>query len=245
MSDRTSGRVAALEHQAVDSKAIRLLVGGLAHDFNNLLTAIAGHAAWIESQSVPGSEARESATAILKAAQRAAAIAEKLQGLARKGGQRREPVNLHLTIAEVVSLLRPITNGHIQIEERLDAPCEEVQADPEQMHELFLNLALNARESMPDGGKLTFATTVDECAGAPHLVVSVRDTGVGIPEADRDRIFEPFFSAGKPDGTGLGLTMVAGIVRQHHGRIRLDSELGCGSTFASTCRSPPARHRMS
>ena len=218
-------------------------MGGLAHDFNNLLTAIAGHASLLEAEATPGSEIHESATAILKAAEHASAIAEKLQGIARRGGEETVPVDLHEIIAEVSTLLGPTTNGNIRIVEKLEAPSALTLGDPGQLYQMILNLALNAREAMPDGGSLTFETRVcetvpgpdgEQAAGIelPRLMVAVVDTGSGMSEVDRKRIFKPYYTTRESDaGSGLGLTVVVGIVRKHHGRIDVESEEGRGSAF--------------
>ena len=223
-------RIAQLEQQVAELKAMRLLVGGLAHDFNNLITAIQGHATLITAEVDAGGEAQESAGAILQASEHAAAIAKQLQNLVRRGPAKREPVDLHRTITEVVKLIRPGTNGNIRIAQRLDAATPVTLADPEQMHQMLLNLALNARESMPEGGLLTFETVDETGSGSACLVLTVRDTGCGIPEADRNRIFEPFFTT-RNGGTGLGLAVVAGIVRKHQGDIRVESSARDGSSF--------------
>jgi signal transduction histidine kinase len=226
-------RLAELEREVSELKAVSLLVGGLAHDFNNLLTAIAGHAALLEAEAPPGSEVQESAGAILRAAEHASVLAQKLQGVARRGSSRREPVDLHRIIEEVAGLVRPSRNGRIEIRKEFTAPAAITLADPEQMHQMLLNLALNAREAMPDGGTLSFSTSVQE--GPPtgrRLVLTVRDTGCGVPASDRQRIFEPFFTTRqRSGGTGLGLTVVSGIVKRHNGRIEVDSVEGAGTTF--------------
>ena len=237
MAERTQfldnrNRLAELEREVSELKAVSLLVGGLAHDFNNLLTAIAGHAALLEAEALPGSEVQESAGAILRAAEHASVLAQKLQGVARRGTSRREPVDLHRTIEEVAALVRPSRSGRIEIRKEFAAPAAITLADPEQMHQMLLNLALNAREAMPDGGVLTFSTSVQEGPSGRRLVLAVRDTGCGMPPSDRQRIFEPFFTTRqRGGGTGLGLTVVSGIVKRHNGRIEVDSIEGAGSTF--------------
>ena len=170
-----TGRISELERQLAEWETVRLLVGGLAHDFNNLLTAIAGHASLLRGEARPGEEAHESATAILKATERAAAIAERLLGIARGGEMRKVAVNLHETIAEVSALLGPAAGGGIRIQQNLRAPAAMTLGDPDQIHQLILNLALNARDAMPEGGLLRFATEVSEPgpADGPYLVVSV------------------------------------------------------------------------
>ena len=240
-------RLADLERQLAEIKSLNLLIGGLVHDFNNVLTAIAGHASLLEEEAVPGSEFQESAAAIRKAADHAAALAENLRGLSRLAPSRRQPVDLHATIQEVTALLKPSANGRIFIEQQLRAPAAVTLADPEEMFQLVLNLALNATQAMPAGGVLTFETEIldgeDRAAGVdgsetPWVVLTVRDTGRGIPAAIRDRIFEPFFTTRKNGGgTGLGLSVVARIVNSLHGHIAVESKEGAGSAFRVSVRS--------
>ncbi len=227
-----SKRLKELEREIAELKAVELLVGGLAHDFNNLLTAIAGHAALLEADAEPGSETAESTTAIRKATEHAAVIVGRLQDITHRGSIRREPVDLHETIGEVSALLKPMLNGNIRIEQDLVASGARTLGDPVQMHQLIVNLALNAADSMPDGGSLVFRTSLDQESDPPQVVVAITDTGCGIPEENRERIFEPFFTtreSGK--GTGLGLAVVSRIVKQHSGRIEVESGMGTGTTF--------------
>jgi len=232
-SSAATGGPGDLEREVAELRAVRLLVGGLAHDFNNLLTAISGHAALLEMEAGQDSEARESAAAILKASQHASALARKLQGIAEEGKRRREPVDLHQVVDEVSTLLKPTTNGDVEILHRFSSQEARIMADPVQIHQLVLNLALNARDSMPDGGQLTFETRRHtESVAEEHLVLSVRDTGCGIAHENLSRIFEPFFTdRSSGSGTGLGLSVVAGVVKKHRGRIQVESEPGCGSAF--------------
>jgi two-component system, cell cycle sensor histidine kinase and response regulator CckA len=218
-----------LERQVAELQAMRLLVGGLAHDFNNLITAIQGHASLITAEG-PSGEVQDSAEVILQASVHATAIAKQLQNLVRNAPAKRKRVDIHRTISEVVTLIKPGTGDQIQITQELTSASPITVADPEQMHQMLLNLALNARESMPEGGTLTFRTVDEPGAAGNRLVVSVRDTGCGIPAADRQRIFEPFFTTGAA-GTGLGLAVVAGIVRKHQGNIKVESSEGRGSCF--------------
>lgn len=234
-------RLADLERQVAELKSLNLLIGGLVHDFNNLLTAIAGHASLLEEEAVPGSEFQESAVAIRKAADHAAALAENLRSISRLAPSRRQPVDLHATIQEVAALLKPSANGKIFIEQKLRAPSAVTLADPEEMFQLVLNLALNATQAMPSGGALTFETEIldkeDRAAGvdaaeAEWVVLTVRDTGRGIPAAIQGRIFEPFFTTRNDGGgTGLGLSVVSRIVNSLHGHIGVESEEGAGSAF--------------
>lgn len=231
-----------LKRETVELNAVRLLVGAMAHDFNNLLTAISGHAALIEADAAPGSDVRQSATAILKAAEHAAGLAVKLQDISRRGKTRREPVDLHAVVAEVAVLLKPTIGAGIVVEQQLGAFNAATTGDPEQLHQMVLNLALNARDSMPEGGRLTFETRLADRlpagaqngspAAGPWLVLAVRDTGHGIAEEIRARIFEPFFTTrAASGGTGLGLTVVAGVARRHKGHLEVESAPGQGSVF--------------
>jgi len=223
-----------IERRLAELETVRLLLSGLAHDFNNLLTAIAGHASLLETADQPGDEVRESAAAILKATERASAIAEKLLGITRRGDARRAPADLHETIDEVAALLGPAAGSRIRICRNLKASASNTLADPNQMHQLILNLALNACEAMPDGGLLTFETDVMDVKreDVPYLIVTVKDTGRGIPREIQGRIFEPYFTTREgAKGTGLGLTIASQIVKKHNGFIRLESEPGHGSAF--------------
>lgn len=221
-------RIAGLEREVAELKGIRLLVGGLAHDFNNLITAIGGHAALIEAAADANGETQESAAAILKAAERASAIAGKLQNMARRNRNHKVPVDLNATVTEVALLLGPTTDASIEICQDLGAPAATVLADPDEMLQLLLNLALNAREAMPGGGRLTMETSLDE----GQVVVTVCDTGQGMAPEVRERAFEPFYTTReRRKGTGLGLAVVAGIVEKHGGIVRVDSRPGQGSTF--------------
>ena len=222
--------------------AVRLVAGKMAHDFNNLLMAISGHAALLQADAAPGTEIHESATAILKAAEHASELAGKLLDISRRGKKRHEPVDLHALVAEVAVLLKPTTGANIIVEQRLEAPSAVTMGDPEQLHQMVLNLALNARDAMPNGGCLTFETRRvehlpgDSGNGCPRpaqwLALSVRDTGPGIAEEIRGRIFEPFFTTREASGgTGLGLTVVAGVVGKLKGRLEVESAPGRGSIF--------------
>jgi len=220
--------VAEFERQAAEAKVVGLLVGGLTHDFNNLLTAIGGHAALIAAEAELGSEVEESAGAILKAAEHAAAIVERLRNAAQPREVKKVPMNLNDTVAEVAALLQPTTLAGIEIRSELMAPAAVTFADPDQMHRVVLNLVLNAREAMPDGGLLTIETGQE----ASHVVITVRDTGHGIVPEIRDRVFEPLFTTRQRGrGAGMGLAVVAGIVELHGGRVAVESQPGVGSTI--------------
>ena len=223
-------RGALRERDAAEFAALRLLVGSLAHDFNNLLTTIAGHASLIEAEADPGSEVQESARAVVQAAERASRLVRELRHLVRPTPSEPRRVDLHQVISEVVDLLRPLAHNKVSIHLDLRAPEAVVKADPEQMHQMLLNLLLNARDAMPEGGVLTVETAASEPPG--RLSITVRDTGCGIAPEDLSRIFEPFFTTRKAQGgTGLGLAIVARIVKKHGGTISVESTPGRGSAF--------------
>jgi two-component system, cell cycle sensor histidine kinase and response regulator CckA len=233
----------ALEAQRQSQKleAVGLLAGGVAHDFNNLLAAILGHADVLALEAEPGSEVAESARTISQAAQRAAELTRQLLAFARLGQHRQEAVDLHAQVQEATGLLGRTLEKSIRIETRLAAPRHHVLGDHGQLQQVIVNLAVNARDAMPEGGVLTLSTSVRrvDVAGAPPappagewLTLEVADTGVGIPPGHLERIFDPFFTTkGEGRGSGLGLATVYGIVKAHGGEVRVESRPGQGSRF--------------
>ncbi len=235
-----------LEAQLLHSQkmeAIGQLAGGIAHDFNNLLTGILGYANMLKLEAPSGTLAFEAAKTIQKAGERAAELTRQLLGFARRGKYMSVPVDLHDVIREVVNLLGRTLDKNIAIIQRLRAGHRTVQGDPNQLEQAILNLAVNARDAMPEGGELSFETHTTELdedfcrrylgvEPGHFLVVCVSDTGMGIPRHIQDRIFEPFFTTKEQGkGTGMGLAMVYGIVHNHGGAIRVYSELDKGSVF--------------
>ena len=230
--------------QAQKMEAIGTLAGGVAHDFNNLLTGILGYANLLTLDSEPGSPTHEAARVIEKAAERAAELTRQLLGFARKGKFLNVQFNVQPLIGEVVTLLGRTLDKNITITQRLRTEQAGVQGDPNQIQQVILNLALNARDAMPGGGELTIESdlvNLDEeycrihpqATPGPHVMIAVSDTGAGVPRELQDRIFEPFFTtkeSGK--GTGMGLAMVYGIVKNHGGSIQLYSEPGQGARFS-------------
>jgi two-component system, cell cycle sensor histidine kinase and response regulator CckA len=225
-------------------EAVGTLAGGVAHDFNNILTGILGYAEILKLESKPGDRIRLAAEVIEKGASRAAALTQQLLGFARKGKNKNVPVDIHATLQEVVDLLGGTLSKEITVRQELSPEAPWVRGDPVQLGQVILNLGVNAADAMPGGGHLTFRTRVTDSAlrsvrrphgarGGRHLVLTVSDTGFGIPEEVRGRIFEPFFTtkeSGK--GTGMGLAMVYGIVQNHGGFIEVDTEVGRGTTFS-------------
>jgi len=228
--------------QAQKLEAIGLLAGGVAHDFNNLLVGIVGYSDVLGRSSEPGTLAAEAAQVIGQASRRASELTRQLLAFARKGKQREEPVDLHALMTEVGALLARTIGKDIEVVCRPLAPRATVVGDPSQLHQVVLNLGVNARDAMPRGGTLTMETrleTLDEARAWPlalapgrYVVLAVRDTGVGIPPEVRQRLFEPFFTTKAEDkGTGMGLAMVYGIVKSHGGAVQVESAEGRGSTF--------------
>ncbi len=229
--------------QAQKMEAVGQLAGGIAHDFNNLLTGILGYANMLRSDSKLDKEVHESAKVIEKAARRAAELTKQLLGFARKGKLEETSVDVHRLVQEVASILGHTIDRRIRISQKLGAKPPYVRGDASQLQQVLLNLGVNARDAMPEGGEIVFETFVVELdeeycrahAGASpgrHLLISVTDTGCGIPKEIQDRIFEPYFTTKKRgEGTGMGLAMVYGIVKNHGGSIRVYSEGGRGTTF--------------
>jgi len=222
-------------------EAIGTLAGGIAHDFNNILSGILGYASFIEQQLSPTDPLRPDVETIIRSAQRAADLTRQLLTFARGGRLEVQSVDLNEIVEEVVRLLSRTIDRAIAIETHLTPELRPVDGDPAQLQQMLLNLCLNARDAMPQGGRLTIETAnvslspiesslyLDLEAG-DYVVLTVTDTGVGMDKATQERIFEPFFTT-KEHGRGLGLAMVHSIVRGHGGAIHVYSELGQGTTI--------------
>ena len=229
--------------QAQKFEAIGQLAGGIAHDFNNMIGAILGWAELGLDETEPEARLHRHFDKVRQQAIRAAALTKQLLAFARR--QILEPRNLDLnqSITETLSLLEKVIGSNIEIKLNLVAELALVRADPTQVEQVLMNLCINARDAMNEGGRLiieTSAATFDEryCIAQPlarpgdYAMLAVTDTGTGMDAATLDRIFEPFFTTkdmGK--GTGLGLATVYGIVRQHGGFLHVYSELNVGTTF--------------
>ena len=234
-----------LQEQLVQSQkmqAVGHLAGGIAHEFNNLLTGITGNAELIlaDGRDKPWAEQAQS---VIEAAQRAVDLTSKLLAFARKGKFRVTCFDLHDLIRELNSLVVLTFPRNITVIQDLKAQPAVIRGDRNQIYQALMNLALNARDAMPDGGRLSFATTVNflgEDAFRGHHVpkpgayfcLTVSDTGCGIDAKILPHIFEPFFTT-KPQGqsAGLGLSMVYGTVQNHGGSITVETEAGRGSSF--------------
>ena len=224
-------------------EAIGRLAGGVAHDFNNLLTAVVGNASLLmQSLSAEGPDF-ELAAAIEKAAWRAAELTRQLLGFSRQTLLWLRPVNLNDSLGEVVGLLKHTIDPRIVLEVACTPDLGMVRADPGQLNQVLMNLCINASDAMPEGGLLRLETTnvtVDEehthawveARAGSFVRLRVADTGTGIEAEHMSRIFDPFFTTKQPGkGTGLGLAMVFGIVKQHEGWIECASEAGRGACF--------------
>jgi two-component system, cell cycle sensor histidine kinase and response regulator CckA len=212
-------------------ETLGLLAGGIAHDFNNLLTGILGYAYLLQNDPQMPAEYSEALDVIVNASERAAQLTTQLLGFARGKKAHVAPVDLHQIIKDMVDLLRRTIDKKVRINAHMMAPEAHVLGDASQMYQVLLNLCLNGRDAMPDGGELLIAT---KNAGA-SIVISVSDTGMGIPREIRAHIFDAFFTTkGSNRGTGMGLATVRAIVRNHGGAISVESEHGAGATFHVT-----------
>jgi two-component system, cell cycle sensor histidine kinase and response regulator CckA len=230
--------------QAQKLEALGRMASGIAHDFNNLITGILCHAGLLKSGAKGNRETLETATIIEKAARRAADLTSGLLGFARRGKHQDVPVDVCATVDNVVNLVRGTMDPRISIHKMLPDKPVWVRGDPTQTEQAILNLALNARDAMPDGGRLTLTVRTADldaaaCADRPgarpgtFVIVAVADTGVGMTPEIQGHIFEPFFTTKPPGkGIGMGLPMVYGIVANHGGWIEVETQPGHGSKFA-------------
>ncbi len=228
--------------QAQRLEAIGQLTGGVAHDFNNLLTVIMGNAELLAETHPPGTSEHEFLMMISASAQRGADLTRRLLTFARKQALEARVVDVNQQIGQIDALLRHTLGSDIRMDFQLAADLWPALVDPAQLENALLNLCLNARDAMPQGGWLTVETSkasVDEASADPeralaagdYVQLAVSDTGTGIPPEHLARVFEPFFTTkDEGKGSGLGLAMVYGFIRQSGGHINIYSELGRGTT---------------
>jgi signal transduction histidine kinase len=218
--------------QANKMQALGQLTGGIAHDFNNLLTVIQGSADMLRRGKLDDDKRVRFAEAIVQASSRAAALTGQLLAFARRQPLRPEIIEVNELIRDMTDLLDRTLGERIEVRVVLSADACSVEADRAQLEAALLNVAVNARDAMNDGGLLTIRTAIFDEAGAARMIaLSVSDSGVGMDADTLDRAFEPFFTTkatGK--GTGLGLSQVYGFARQSGGEVRIDSEPGTGTT---------------
>jgi two-component system, cell cycle sensor histidine kinase and response regulator CckA len=234
-----------LEEQLVQSQkmeAIGKLSGGIAHDFNNLLTVIKGYSSLILDRAEP-SEFRTEVQRILDASDKAASLIHQLLAFSRRQVMQPKVFDLNGLLLNLEKMLRRLIGEHIEIVTETGLDIGFIKADPTQIEQLIMNLVVNAKDAMPKGGKLTLQTAVVNLVGSQvleevgsvngrYVLLTVSDTGFGIDAETKAHIFEPFFTTkARGHGTGLGLSMVYGIVKQSGGHLSVDSEPGRGTSF--------------
>ncbi len=229
--------------QAQKMEAVGRLAGGIAHDFNNLLTTVSGYGEILHDQLKPDDPARSHVGEIRDAARRAADLTRQLLAFSRKQVLEPSVMDLNAVLADMDKMLRRVIGEDVVLVTALDPALGRVKADRGQVEQVIMNLAVNARDAMPKGGKLTLETRnieIDasyvashpDASTGPHVMLAVSDTGGGIPAAVLPRIFEPFFTTKeRGKGTGLGLATVYGIVKQSGGHVSAYSEPGRGAAF--------------
>ena len=253
MAQNITGRHAAEEQLRQSQKidAIGQLTAGIAHDFNNLLLGMLGYTELAQAEVDAEGQVAEYLRRIESSAQRAANLTGQLLAFGRRQALHPEPLKLNALVSETVAMLRRVLGERIELLTVLDPALDAVRADAGQMQQVLLNLALNARDAMPEGGTLTIRTTNAEVGTderrslelepGRYVVLSVEDQGCGMSREISDRIFDPFFTTkGVGKGTGLGLSSTYGIVKQSGGHIEVVSEPDHGSTFHSYLPALPA-----
>ncbi|HEY6555108.1 MAG TPA: ATP-binding protein, partial [Vicinamibacteria bacterium] len=248
LADRTRieeqrARLEGQLHQAQKLEAVGRLAGGIAHDFNNLLTVITGFAELARDDATTSPSARACIDEIAKAADRASALTRQVLAFSRQQVVLPASLDVNTVVADIERMLHRLIGEDIALSFQPGPGLWPVLADRGQLEQVMVNLAVNARDAMPDGGQLTIATAnveLDEAftrahAGTrpgPHVLLTVADTGTGMDAETRARIFEPFFTTKARDkGTGLGLATVYGIMKQSDGHIEIDTAPGQGTTF--------------
>jgi PAS domain S-box-containing protein len=242
-AEEERGTLQAQLAQTQKMESVGRLAGGVAHDFNNLLTVINGYAAFLAERLGVRDPLRGYALEIGKAGEHAASLTAQLLAFGRKQVIAPKAIDVNGIVADAERMLRRLIGEDVELVTRLAPHLGLVMADPDQLHQVIMNLAVNARDAMPTGGRLeisTAAAVVDQAAAAAHpdaaegryIRLTVTDTGMGMTEEVRRNVFEPFFTTKeRGKGTGLGLAMVYGIVRQSGGWIEVTSEPGLGSSF--------------
>ncbi|HKI99251.1 MAG TPA: PAS domain S-box protein [bacterium] len=225
--------------QAQKMEAVGQLTGGVAHDFNNLLSVIMGNLELLEARVGADVRAASYTQRAMKASERGAALTQRLLAFSRRQTLQPRPVNLQRQVQDLLDLLRSSVGETVQIETRCDPRAGDVQVDPNQLENALLNLAINARDAMPGGGRLSIEVEPADAESVPGLsveagdwvVLTVRDTGTGMPQSVLGRAVEPFFTTKDPgSGSGLGLSMVYGFMDQSGGHMTIESRENEGTT---------------
>jgi signal transduction histidine kinase/CheY-like chemotaxis protein len=230
--------------QAQKMEAVGRLAGGVAHDFNNILTAIAGFGQFVLSDLDDGNEehARRDVDQVLAAAERAAALTRQLLAFSRQQVLQPRILDLNAVVSGLGPMLARLIGTNIRLRTTSAPGLGAVKADPHQMEQVVVNLVVNARDAMPNGGVITIETADVELDAAyasgrqgvtsgPYVMLAVSDSGIGMDATTQSQIFEPFFTTKGREGTGLGLSTVYGIVKQSGGNIEVYSEPGKGTSF--------------
>jgi len=229
--------------QAQKMEAVGLLAGGIAHEFNNILGGILGYASLMRLKMEPDHPFWRYVETIEKSSQRAAVLTSQLLGFARKGKYDLRLLNLNLLAEDTLAIVRQTFDRAVTVEARLAESLPKVEGDTMQLQQVLMNLCINARDAMPQGGSLVLTTGTEQVAEGDerippeskagwYVLLSVADTGCGMDEETQAKIFEPFFTTKeKGKGTGLGLAMVYGVVKNHGGFVTVQSEVGRGSVF--------------
>ncbi len=238
ITERKQLEAQLLQSQKMES--IGRLAGGIAHDFNNLLTVIQGFAELAQSKLPTEHPAQTDLARIMQAVEKSASLTRQLLAFAGKAIVQPTPTDVHRVVHEMLPLFQRTLGEKVRLETDLQAERHTVKIDPSQLEQVLMNLVVNARDAMPNGGIITIMSRVQspptDCApkiaqSEPMLCLCVQDTGVGISEEDLTHIFEPFFSTKGSRGYGLGLATVYGIINRFGGCIHVESQLGQGTTF--------------
>jgi two-component system, cell cycle sensor histidine kinase and response regulator CckA len=233
LMDNTARRT--LERQlrhAQKMEAIGQLAGGVAHDFNNILQAAILELALLQNMRDLPPQAVVRTAELRTIVERAANLTRQLLVFSRREAMRPQRIDINSRVVDVVRLLRRVIGESVALNFELASGILAASADPSMVDQILINLAVNARDAMPDGGTLTIETSLRSRSSRRYVCISIRDNGIGIPASDLPRIFEPFFTTKESGrGTGLGLATVHGIVEQHGGSIEVASELERGTTF--------------
>ncbi len=236
-------RLEAELRQAQKMEAVGRLAAGVAHDFNNILTVILGNTSMHLRNPMLDEKLTTSLNQVVLAAERATALTRQLLAYSRRQIIQRRPLVLNEVVDQTVAMLRRIIGEHISLDTQLNTDLPPIFADATNVEQVIMNLSLNARDAMPDGGRLTFTTSLADFDADPRpgqseikkgrfACLAVKDTGHGIDPAYLERIFEPFYTTKEPGkGTGMGLATVYGVLRQHDGWVEVDSAIGRGATF--------------